>query len=80
MFDVLYKISDTPKCTFQKNRRVNSHRKKYNLSTQSCGEACQESVLRVTNLTAKDYGNYTCTATNSKGHDSHTVMLSGTSE
>ncbi|BFZ25572.1 hypothetical protein BsWGS_28611 [Bradybaena similaris] len=53
---------------------------KYKMNVEKSGQVKSESSLRIRDLQADDYGTYTCTASNSKGSDSHSITLTGTSK
>ncbi|CAG5131926.1 unnamed protein product, partial [Candidula unifasciata] len=53
---------------------------KYKLTSDSSKLVHYESTLTIKDLEVEDYGAYVCTATNSKGSDSHSITLTGTSK
>ncbi|RUS79419.1 hypothetical protein EGW08_012832, partial [Elysia chlorotica] len=52
---------------------------KFEVNTTQTG-AQYESRLKIKAVTSDDYGAYVCTATNSKGSDSHSITLAGTTK
>ncbi|XP_012942646.1 nephrin [Aplysia californica] len=66
--------------SWTRNNRAVRSGSKYRINSRSSGSIRFESTLKVKNLTREDYGAYVCTAANSKGSDSHSITLSGTSK
>ena len=63
---------------FQNNTQVRPN-SKFEVNTTKVG-AQYKSKLKIKSITSDDYGAYVCTATNSKGSDSHSIALAGTSK
>ncbi|KAH9491414.1 hypothetical protein Btru_031278 [Bulinus truncatus] len=66
--------------TWTRNNNPLHSNNKYKIETINTTVMQFESTLLVRDLDREDYGAYVCTATNSKGSDSHSITLTGTSK
>ncbi|CAL1531983.1 unnamed protein product [Lymnaea stagnalis] len=66
--------------TWTRNNNLLRASSKYTIVTNNTNLTHYESTLQIKDLEREDYGAYVCTATNSKGSDSHSITLAGTSK